>query len=106
MSEDKAVRRSRSRYKTIVCSFCMTPGDDACFSWASGVCICRRCLEFATEEVAVAKKTTAVADDLTKIASKLTMTKEDRHTEASAREETIAQIQAILNGPPVPDDIA
>lgn len=105
MSEDKAVRRARSRYKTIVCSFCVAPVDDACFSWGSGVCICTGCLKYATEEVAKAAKTQAVAEDLGKLVTKLTTTKETKHPQISQKE-TIAQIKLILSGPAEPDDAA
>ena len=105
MSEDKAVRRARSRYKTMVCSFCLDKVDDACFSWASGVCICMRCIQFATDEVAKAKKTQEIAEDLGKLVTKLTVTKESKAPQISQKE-IVAEIQSILNGPVVPDDVA
>jgi len=107
MSEDIAVRRARSRYKTIVCSFCMSQVDDACFAWASGVCICTVCLKFATDEVAKAKKTTEVAEDIGKLVTKLTMSKDEKSKPLQiSQSEIIAQIRSILDGPSVPDDAA
>lgn len=105
MSEDKAVRRALSKYKTIVCSFCLDKVDDAFFSWASGVCICTRCLAFSTEEVAKAKKTQAIAEDLGKLVTKLTVTKESKPPEVTQKD-IINEIKLILSGPVEPDDAA
>lgn len=110
MSEDIAVRRARSRYKTIVCSFCLAQVDDACFAWASGVCICTECIKFATEEVAKAKKTQEIAEDIGKLVTKLTVAKEDKKNIQIPQSQIVAEIKSILEGPAVPhefpDDVA
>lgn len=108
MAEDKdvAVRHAKSRYKTIVCSFCMDQVDEAFFAWSSGVSICPRCLAFATDEVTKAKKQTEVGENLLAVAKSLTVLQEKKNVPAIPRDETIKDIEQVLSGELPPDDVA
>ena len=102
--EEKAVKRVQSSRKTIACSFCLAMVDDVCISRDSGVSICVACLKFATEEVAKAKKMTEIACDLSKIATKMAVTTEEKAADVS-REARIEELRRMLD-PQTPDDVA
>jgi len=107
MAEDKdiAIRHAKSRYKTIVCSFCLSQVDEAFFSWSNGVAICPECLKFATDEVAKSKKQAEVGENLLAVAKSLTVLQEKK-VPAIPRDETIKDIEQVLSGELPPDDVA
>jgi hypothetical protein len=107
MSENKdlPIRHAKSRHKTIVGSFCLAQVDEALFAWVSGLCICRSCLGFATDEVAKSKKLNELGTDLKQIATSLKV-KEKTATPVT-QAETVREIQRILSdNTPTPDEPA